>query len=148
KSGPNKDIGNPARPMSDAERALLQKMVDSFHDQFVGVVAKGRKLPVERVRELADGRVYTGREAKTVGLVDEVGYLEDALQCALDLACLKDAKVVAYDTCSAGYRGSIYARTPHLPAEMNVKVDLAGLGGLGSLDGGFYYLWEAGLRRR
>jgi protease-4 len=149
KSGPNKDIGNPARPMTDAERALLQKMVNSFYQEFVAVVAKGRKLPVERVRELADGRVYTGREAKALGLVDEVGYLDDALQCALDLACLKDAKVVAYDSCSAGHRGSIYAAMPRIPAEVNVKVDLAGLGGLGpALDCGFYYVWEPGLRRR
>jgi protease-4 len=148
KSGPNKDIGNPARPMSDAERALLQKMVNSFHEQFVSVVAKGRNLPVERVRELADGRVYTGLEAKAEGLVDEVGYLEDALNAALAMACLKDAKVVAYDSCSAGYRGSIYAAVPHFPSEVNVKLDLGGLGGLAGMEGGFYYLWEAGLRRR
>ena len=148
KSGPNKDIGNPARPMTDEERALLQKMVNGFYEEFVTVVATGRKLPVERVRELADGRVYTGREAKALGLVDEVGYLEDALQYALDRAGLKDARVVAYDTGSAGHRGSIYAAAPHIPAEVNVKLDLAGLGGLGHLDSGFYYLWQAGAGRK
>src|SRR5262249_41264607 len=57
KSGPNKDIGNPLRPMSDSERAILQGMVDRFYDQFVKVVAEGRGLPEERVRVLADGRV-------------------------------------------------------------------------------------------
>ncbi len=148
KSGPNKDLGSPTRAMTEAERALLQKMVNSFHEQFVQRVAEGRHLPLQRVRELADGRVYTGLEAKELGLVDEVGYLEDALERALEMACLKDARVVAYDNCSAGQRGSIYAAAPHIPSEVNVKLDVAGLGGLASLQGGFYYLWEPGLRRR
>src|SRR5262245_25067286 len=60
KSGPNKDLGNPARPMTPEERAILQGMVDCFYDQFVQVVVRGRGLPEERVRALADGRVYTG----------------------------------------------------------------------------------------
>ncbi len=64
KSGPNKDIGNPLRPMTDSERAILQAMVDKFYAQFVTVVANGRHLPEERVRHLADGRVYTGAEAQ------------------------------------------------------------------------------------
>ena len=97
KSGPNKDIGNPARPMTEAERAILQGMVNSFYDQFVQVVARGRNLPDEQVRALADGRVYTGLEAKKAGLVDEIGYLEDALQDALCMAGIKDAAIIAYD---------------------------------------------------
>ena len=50
--------------------------------------------------------------------------------------------------CSAGHRGSIYAQAPHFPTEVNVKLDLGGLGGLAGMEGGFYYLWEAGMRRR
>jgi protease-4 len=153
KSGPNKDIGNPGRPMTPAERAILQGIVNGFYDQFVEVVAKGRKahLTPERVRELADGRVYTGVEAKKLGLVDEVGYLEDALKCALDAACMKDAAVIAYDNCSGGYRGSIYARAPNIPKDINVRVEVPGLSGLSGSAGlggsGFFYLWEPGLRR-
>jgi protease-4 len=149
KSGPNKDIGNPGRPMTPQERAILQGMVGNFYEQFLKVVAKGRShcLTPERIRTLADGRVYTGIEAKKLGLVDEVGYLEDALQAALDLACLKDAKVVAYDRCN-GYRGSIYAAAPRIPSQINVKVDLPALAGLsGPAGSGFLYLWEPGLRR-
>jgi len=108
KSGPNKDIGNPGRPMTPAERAILQHMIDQFYCEFVHVVTERRHLPEERVRELADGRIYTGLEAKELGLVDRIGYLEDAIATAMDLACLKDAKIVAYDRCD-GYRGSIYA---------------------------------------
>jgi len=149
KSGPNKDIGSPTRPMTDEERAIFQKMVTGFHERFVEVVAKGRKhcLPADRVAALADGRIYSGKEAKELGLVDEVGYLEDALNEALDLACLTDAAVVAYDGCGCGHRGSIYAGGK-IPSEINVKVDVPALGGLtGMMKGGFYYLWEAGVAR-
>jgi protease-4 len=153
KSGPNKDIGNPGRPMTEAERAILQGMVNGFYEQFLDVVCKGRKGHVapDEVRKLADGRIYTGIEAKKLGLVDEVGYLEDALKCALDLACLKDAAVVAYDNGGGGYRGSIYAAAPNIPKEINVRVEVPGLNGLAGLAGlggsGFYYLWEPGLKR-
>jgi protease-4 len=151
KSGPNKDIGNPGRPMTEAERHILQGIVNNFYEQFVDVVARGRHhcLTREQVRALADGRVYTGVEAKKLGLVDEVGYLEDALCCALKMACLDDAAVVAYDPCG-GYRGSIYAKAG-IPKDINVKVDVPGLNGLAGLTGpgmsGFLYLWEPGLKR-
>jgi protease-4 len=144
KSGPNKDLGNPAREMTPQERAILQGMVNSFYDQFVTVVAAGRKLPPERVRALADGRVYTGVDACKLGLVDEVGYLEDALATAKRLACVCDAKVVAYDRCE-GYRGSIYASLPHIPSQINVKLDLPGL--TGTTGAAFMYLWEPGVPR-
>jgi protease-4 len=143
KSGPNKDIGNPARPMTEEERAILQGMVNGFYDQFVQVVVKGRHLPEERVRALADGRIYTGVDAQKLGLVDEVGYLEDAIRTALDMAHLKDAKIVAYDK-GCGYRGSIYAATG-IPSQINVKLDVPGLSGPSGA--GFMYLWEPGLGR-
>jgi protease-4 len=142
KSGPNKDIGNPGRPMTDEERAILQGMVNSFYDQFVHVVVLGRHLPEDRVRKLADGRVYTGIDAKKSGLVDEIGYLEDAIHDAMAMACIKDATIVAYDRCD-GYRGSIYAGLPKIPSEINVKLDLPGLSNHGGA--AFMYLWEPGL---
>ncbi len=141
KSGPNKDIGNPAREMTQEEHDILQGMVTSFYDQFVQVVVRGRGLPEERVRALADGRVYTGMDAKKLGLVDEVGYLEDALECAKTMACLKDAKIVAYDRC-AGYRGSIYAGMPKIPSEINLKLDVPLFGNKGGA--AFMYLWQPG----
>jgi protease-4 len=142
KSGPNKDLGNPARPMTDEERAILQGMVDSFYDQFVHTVVKGRNLPEERVRALADGRVYTGVDAQILGLVDKVGYLEDAIQSAMDRACIKDACVIAYDRCG-GYRGSIYAGMPKIPSEISVKLEVPGMAGPSGA--AFMYLWEPGV---
>jgi protease IV len=144
KSGPNKDIGNPGRPMTDEERAILQGMVNSFYDQFVHVVVEGRHLPEQEVRSLGDGRVYTGVDAKKLGLVDEVGYLDDAIQLAMDMACIKDATVIAYDRCG-GYRGSVYASMPKIPNEINVKLDLPGLSN--HEGAAFMYLWQPGAPR-
>jgi protease-4 len=143
KSGPNKDIGNFARPMTDAERAILQGMIDQFYGQFVKVVANGRHMSEEQVRKLADGRVYTGMEAKELGLVDHVGYLEDAIATAMNMAHLKDANIIAYDR-GDGYRGSIYASVPKIPSQINVKLDLPGLSKSGAT---FLYLWEPGAVR-
>lgn len=139
KSGPNKDLGNPGRPMTPEERAILQGVVNCFYGQFVHVVAEGRHMPEERVRELADGRVYSGIEAKELGLIDQVGHLEDAIATAKELACLKDARVVAYDRCD-GYRGSIYAGLPKIPSEINVKLQLPGLSTQPGAS--FMYLWQ------
>src|SRR5438445_4336680 len=97
KSGPNKDIGNPGRPMTDEERAILQGIVDGFYGQFVHVVAQGRQLPEDQVRKLADGRVYTGVDAKNAGLVDELGYLEDAIQGAMAQPHIKDGTITSQD---------------------------------------------------
>ena len=82
KSGEFKDILSNERPMTAAEKELLQKMVNEMYDQFVGVVSEGRNMPVEKVKALADGRVYTGKQAKELGLVDELGNYYDALNAA------------------------------------------------------------------
>jgi protease-4 len=145
KSGPIKDIMNPLREMTDVERAILQDMVNRFYAQFVRVVAAGRRLPEERVRELADGRLYTGEQARELGLVDQVGYLDDAIAAAKSLAGLDDAAVVAYDRGGHGHRGSIYAGL-NIPSTINLRLDLPGLGGQGG-GAAFMYLWEAGLPR-
>jgi protease-4 len=144
KSGPNKDLGNPGRPMTDEERAILQGMVNSFYDQFVQVVVHGRGLPEEQVRALADGRVYTGLDAKKAGLIDEVGYLEDALQDAMSMAGLQDATIIAYDR-GEGFRGSIYAAMPKIPSQISVSLDLPGLNHPSGA--AFMYLWEPGVQR-
>lgn len=88
KSGPLKDMGSDARPLTDQERVLLQAMVDDVFDQFVEVVATGRNLDRATVLELADGRVFTGRQAKAVGLVDDLGSFNLALDTAAELAGL------------------------------------------------------------
>jgi protease-4 len=95
KSGKFKDVGSPLRKMSDEEHALLQSVMDDVHKQFIDAVAEGRAMDVSAVQALADGRVFTGRQAKEMKLVDELGNLEDAIQLAADLAGIEgEPKVV------------------------------------------------------
>lgn len=89
KSGPHKDIMSPERPMTDEERALIQEMVDDMYNQFVAVVSEGRNMDAAQVRRLADGRIYTGNQAKELGLVDELGNMYDAIDGTARLAGIK-----------------------------------------------------------
>ena len=86
KSGKNKDLGSPFRKMKEEERVLLQGVIDDVHGQFIEAVAESRSLEVESVRALADGRIFTGRQAKKIGLVDELGSFQDAVQKTAELA--------------------------------------------------------------
>jgi len=96
KSGPNKDIGSPLKPLTPEGRAILQGLVNNVHGQFVSAVAKGRHLPEEKVRELADGRVYSGEQAKGLGLVDVLGNMEDAVDLAAKRVGIKGKPQVVY----------------------------------------------------
>jgi protease-4 len=82
RAGRLKGMGAPWRDETDEERAKEQAIVDAFYDAFVGRVAKGRKMADERVRELATGEVWLGEQAKELGLVDEIGDLERAIEIA------------------------------------------------------------------
>ena len=86
KSGTFKDILSPDRALSNEERELLQSLIDSSFNQFVNAVAEGRKLSTENVLEFADGRVFTGSQAKELGLVDELGDEDHARVVAAKLA--------------------------------------------------------------
>ena len=90
KAGKNKDIGSSFRTMKPEERELLQGVMDNVHEQFIKAVAEGRKLKVEDVREMADGRVFTGEQAVEKGLVNELGTLEDATRIAAKLGGIKE----------------------------------------------------------
>src|SRR6476469_9521344 len=85
KSGKYKDVGSPLRKMSADERGLLQAVMDDVHKQFIEAVAEGRSLELRAAQALADGRIFTGRQAKEVKLVDELGDLEDAIQLAAEV---------------------------------------------------------------
>jgi protease IV len=89
KSGQVKDMGSLYRPMTDSEQALWQKVIDETYNSFVQIVADGRHLSVDKVRELADGRVFTGRQALALGLIDALGYEADALAKAAELGGIK-----------------------------------------------------------
>lgn len=92
KSGKHKDIGSPARPMTPEEKIILQTLIDDAYGQFVQAVADGRKMTVEQVKPLADGRIYSGNQAKELGLVDVLGDSLDATKLAAELGGIKDEK--------------------------------------------------------
>ena len=87
------DMGSMSRPMNEEEGALIQAMVERGYETFTGRVAMGRKMPIEKVKEIAEGRVWTGKQAKDLGLVDQLGNLEAAIKAAAKLA-----KVEKYNT--------------------------------------------------
>ena len=96
KSGVNKDIGSPFQPLSKEGREILQSLVDNVHGQFVAAVAQGRRMDEGIVRKLADGRIYSGAQAKELGLVDQFGTLEDAIELAAKRAGIPGEPAVYY----------------------------------------------------
>jgi len=90
------DIGTVNRKTTDEERAIIQKGVDKIYDTFLDRVAEGRDLPKEAVHEIAKGRVWSGLKAKQIGLVDEIGGLNDAIAKAAELAELENYRIVSY----------------------------------------------------
>lgn len=89
KSGLHKDTGSAFRKMTVEERRLLQSLIDDVYEQFIVDVAESRDMSVEDVRDMADGRIYTGRQALELGLVDELGGLEEAIMLSANLAGIK-----------------------------------------------------------
>jgi protease IV len=89
KAGEYKDIGSPFRDMTEQEKKLLQGVIDDVHSQFIEAVSEGRSLPAADVRAIADGRIFTGRQALSLKLVDQMGDLADSIQVAGKLAGIK-----------------------------------------------------------
>lgn len=96
KSGEFKDIASPVRPMEEAEKQILQDFADDIHRQFIDDVAAGRKMKPEDVAALADGRIYTGKKALELGLVDTLGGLEEAVEAAGRMAGIEGDIVQVY----------------------------------------------------
>jgi len=129
-SGEKKGMGSPFRPFSPEERGLFQGMVDSLEGRFVNTVAEERKLPLDKVKKLADGRIYTSQEAQAAGLIDGIGYLDEAFDQVKKLAKLDHASIVTYFR-PGEYRANLYS--------MNlINIDTGGMIQPGVA---FMYLW-------
>ncbi len=95
KSGRFKDIGSAARPFNNDERKLMQSLIDDVHSQFVEAVSLGREIPAEKIRDLSDGRIFSGRQALQVGLIDELGGFQDAVEYTAKLVGMdEDPKLI------------------------------------------------------
>jgi protease-4 len=140
-SGPRKDMGSPFRQMLPEERAIFQSVIDSFYERFLHVVREGRpNLSTEQIKKLADGRIYSGQQAKESGLVDEIGYLDEAVDLAKKKAGLTAAKVITYRR-PGEYQNNVYSR---LMGNGSGVANLANLDLLSLVRGGtpqFMYLW-------
>jgi protease-4 len=139
KSGSMKDSGSPFRAMTEEEKKSFQGIIDEYYEDFLNAVLKGRKgrLTSDELRPIADGRVYTAKQALKLKLIDDIGYFDNALQKTLSLASLKSAKVVAY-TYYPKSKTNIYAASL-VEAPLLEKKSLENW--LPQLRTGFYYLW-------
>ena len=139
-SGPRKDMGSPFRVMTSEERAIFQGLIDSFYQRFLSIVQEGRpQLQMERIKQLADGRIYTGDQAKAEGLVDDIGYLDDAVELAKKKAQITEARVVTYRR-PGEYSNSVYSKLM-APGPL---AGLADMDVMAFIRGGapqFMYLW-------
>jgi protease-4 len=106
-AGKYKDMGSGQRPMTAEERGIITSMLEDIYAQFVGVVAEGRKLKPARVRQLAQGKVYTGAQAKEAGLVDELGNFYDAVKLAGKLGGIRGEPKIEYLSAPKGLLGQL-----------------------------------------
>ena len=147
KSGKNKDMGSPFREPTEEEQRLMQHLVDKLGERFIHLVAKHRKLPSKSLERVSTARVFLGQEALELGLIDEVGYLNDALKKAVTIAGLPaDARVV------------VYRRTKFPDDNLyNPNVTASGIRSASLIDfglpegwlpsrAGLYYLWQTTLK--
>ena len=102
-SGASKDIANPLKPINPEHNAILKSVVDDMYKRFVEIVAKGRKMPTQKVMSYADGRVYPANEAKNIGLVDEVGYEDDFVASIAEQFGCKQEEIYLYSPNAEGF---------------------------------------------
>jgi protease-4 len=124
KSGKFKDMLSGSRPMTPEEQAYVESMVMQVYERFLGIVSRARDLPADGLREtFADGRIITGKDAKEAGLVDQLGYVEDAYDKARALADAPDAGVIRYQS---GINFQRLLRLLGAGAQSKVQVQLDG----------------------
>jgi protease IV len=138
KSGPMKDAGSPFRALTPQEQAVFQGVIDDMYGRFVRLIAESRKIPEERVRAMADGRIYTAQQALSLGLVDRVAYLDEVVDSAKKAAGVQEARVVMYHR-PKDYRSTIYSTTTPSASTDTAVGQLTGF--LGSPGPRFMYLW-------
>ena len=97
KSGNMKDIGSPFREMTPDERKFFEQLIGAFHERFMSIVAEGRDIPLEEVRKLANGLIYTADQALEYKLIDEIGYFDEALNKIVEMAGLESARFIRYE---------------------------------------------------
>jgi protease-4 len=145
KSGKMKDMGSPLHELNEEEQVILQQIIDGFYEQFLGVIQTGRpNLDKDKLRQLADGRVFTAVQAHEEGLIDRIGYADDAIAWAKKLAGVTKSKTVIYHrpmTTMPNVYGSAMSQSSGMGPLVNIDLpDWLNAGGAK-----FLYLWQPGL---
>jgi len=142
KSGQNKDMGSPFRQSTEEERKIFQDLINELGGRFINLVAKHRKIDQNTLSNISTARVYLANEALQVGLVDEIGYLNDAILQAKKLAGLnEDCKVIVYRRTRYPNDTIYNTSTTKFGSQGLSLIDLSILDPITSLHTGFYYLW-------
>lgn len=137
KAGKFKDLLSPTRAITDDERQLIQTLIDEAHSQFIAAVADGRKLDRAKITALADGRVFSGSQAKQAGLIDDIGNLPEAIKTARELAGISQARVVEYSSLLGGLESFFQ----FLGFSGGANAVLGKISPELTLSPGLYYLW-------
>jgi len=146
KSGKNKDMGSPFRKATEEEQRIVQKLIDDLGERFLNLVVAHRRLSDEAKADVSSARIYLAADALRLGLIDRIGYLDDAIRSAARLASLdENAKVVVYRR-TEHHDDNLYNTSTSRPAgapEINL-IDLGLSEAIPPLLNGFYYLWLPG----
>ncbi|MBN2189828.1 MAG: signal peptide peptidase SppA [Candidatus Aureabacteria bacterium] len=143
KSGSMKDIFSPTRDITEEEKKLIQDIVDFMFRRFISVVSQGRNLPTESIEAIADARIFTSDEALRLGLIDDIGYIEDAIDKVKELADVREAKIVRYKKESTLSELFLMKMDDINPVSKITNSNLLELNGYGGFR--FLYLWKADL---
>lgn len=139
KTGEYKDMGSPLKTMTEEERKIFQGIMDTMYERFLKVIAENRKeLTPEKLRSLADGRIYTAQQALEYGLIDQIGYLDEAILLAKEETGLTRARVVMYHR-PGTYKNNIYSQLGGFGTINLLNIDLKTFVNSGTPS--FMYLW-------
>lgn len=144
-SGQNKDMGSPFRETTEAEKEMLQALTQSLGDRFVHLVSKHRLMDGDTLKDVASARIYLAEDAKKLGLIDRIGYLDTAVEAARELAQLpENPRLVVYRR-TAYHDDNIYnTAVTRYDGAKSPFIDLGFAESTGFLKPGFYYLWWPG----
>ncbi|UCC96342.1 MAG: signal peptide peptidase SppA [Phycisphaerales bacterium] len=146
KSGELKDLASPLHDLSEDERRVLEGIIEDFSKQFFNVVREGRKnMNEQKLRDVADGRVFTADQALEQGLIDKVGYLADGIEWAKDMAGVHKAQVVIYHR-PLGYVPNAYGVATSSASGMGPLINVELPDWLNSSGAQFLYLWQPGIQ--
>lgn len=137
KSAEHKDIGSPFRTMTEKEKHILQSLIDDAYSQFVNAIVEGRKMKREKVLMLADGRIFTGAQARSEGLIDEFGNLEFVIEKAAEMAQIKGKPKIIYEEDRPLERLLSFLSSESRKNFLNASVSKMGVR--------FAYIWEYSL---